>query len=41
MEPLVLIHLLMTKVPEVVVLAPEEVVVLAPEVVVELHRDMS
>jgi hypothetical protein len=33
MEPLVLIHLLMTKVPEVVVLALE--------VVVELHRDMS
>jgi hypothetical protein len=33
MEPLVLIHLLMTKVPEVVVLVPE--------VVVELHRDMS
>jgi hypothetical protein len=33
MEPLVLIHLLMTKVLEVVVLALE--------VVVELHRDMS
>jgi hypothetical protein len=37
MEPLVLIHLLMTKVPEEVVV----VVVLVPEVVVELHRDMS
>jgi hypothetical protein len=31
MEPLVLIHLLMTKVPEVAV----------AEVAVELHRDMS